>query len=357
VLEAWSENTSYTKQNKLKSAMIARRGVKIGSLAMLLFAAQPANALEWEPITDDYSNARMEVPDQKPVQESNSMDAVPNEGGGSTLKSGRTNLGDEQDIDLLEGSTFEGGKPERTTEDNTYKQSVGSINLESMSEARKANRSEESMSMEDTVGTVNTKYKSTESGSQPYTTSGSTREWELVPDNQDETLGKDIHSIASIGLKWEYVPLGQEIKIGDMVSAIKQNGAQKEGTKTTGGVSFDGPRENWFTRLIKRKKATAAHSIASDSKIADFKALSKNDIVSTDNSVQLGNNIIRYSGNNGELIDENLLLEETGMLNTSEQMDNNKEPRIRISPYSLLGVNDWKTPRIGSSFQLVRIRF
>jgi hypothetical protein len=352
------ENTSYTKQNKLKSAMTARRGVKIGSLAMLLLAAQPANALEWELITDDYSNARVEVPDQKPVQESNSMDAVPNEGGGSTLKSGRTNLGDEQDIDLLEGSTFEGGKPERTTEDNTYKQSVGSINLESMSEARKANRSEESISIEDTAGTVNTRYIPTESGSQPYTTSVSTRKWELVPDNQDETLGKDIHSIASIGLKWEYVPLGQEIKLGDMVSEIKPNEAQKEGTKTTERVSFDGPRENWFTRLIKRKKATVAHSSStSDSKIAAFKALSKNDIVSTDNSIQSGSNIIRYSGKIGELIDENLLLEETGIMNTSEQMDNNKEPRIRMPPYALLGVNDWKTLLIGSSFQLIRIRF
>jgi hypothetical protein len=357
VLKAWSENTSYTKQNMLKSAMTARRGVKIGSLAMLLFAAQPANALEWELVTDDYSNARVEVPDQKPVQEGNSIDATSNEGVKNTLKSDREDPSDDQVTGLLEGSTDEGIGAERVIHIDSFKNTPSSISSKSANSERRIKTTVSSLSAENNGKTGNTEYNPNELGSQLPTATIRTRLWELVTDNTNNASEHETNSIVSAGVKWEYVPAGQEIKTEDLMADSKFNEVQKGQIESTTEAYANRHRKNWLSKLLRRNKSMAMGGTSyRESKITSSN-FANIDMGHVDNNTHLKKNIVEESFMSKESADIVLGFEHRELWNASEQALKDEKSKTEVHHNMQLGVNELKTTRIGSSFQLLRIRF
>lgn len=337
--------------------MTARRGVKIGSLAILLFAAQPANALEWELVTNDYSNARVEVPDQKPVQEGNSVDTAANEGIKNTLKSDREDSSDDQVTGLLEGSTDEGIGPKKAIYIDSLKKTPSNINITSSSSEGREATTVSSLSADNNGKTGNTEYNPNKLGSQLPTPTVRTRHWELVTDNTNIASEHKNYSTVSAGIEWEYVPIGQEINTETIMAQTEFNEVQDEVIKPTSEVNANRHRENWLSRLLSRKKSMATSGNSDRESIITRSILAISDISSVDNNIHLGKKISKESHITKESAHIDQGLGHRGLWNASEQVLKNEESRTVVPNNMQLGVNELKTTRLGSSFQLLRIRF
>lgn len=213
-------------------AMVGRKGLGLGTLTMMLIATQPANALEWELITDNNSGEQT-VPDAKAAQpqsdiyvrekvmpgnehvdyriqraagkanlEKDLTDSVDNNGNISEVKYNK---------DLQQDRNLEVGIKSKSQ--RQVKDTLTTIN----SNANQIRIKEDQIPSADQRENTISERKSTRAESQ--------LKWELVSNNEELETTNQRAGVSTSTIAWELVPNGQEIKVSEY---LEENKKQQE---------------------------------------------------------------------------------------------------------------------------------
>lgn len=268
--------SEYNNNEYRKTTMAAQRRLAVCTLAVVLVAAQPVQAHQWELVTEGQSNAPAKVPDYKPVQELSILEA---NGSGEEAETKSTveslDISQEhyrtRDDKLLENQVEITAETDRIIERNNQEplllvgqddksNKADKRNLEPM-KASTITRKEESpkasqlTNLGQHINGVDKRVNSQSEVTLIIDRIEETKElqWELVIQEKVEPTKLQDHEDSIVNtVVWERVPYGEELMENDIIAKLEDERARRDeiAVKIDRELEFE-KKLNWFSRIVK----------------------------------------------------------------------------------------------------------
>ena len=366
--------------------MAAQKRLLVSTLGIVLIAAQPAKALEWELVTNEYPSGQSIVPDYKPAHADHRLEQKKDEDGveNESARNITNHAEDEKVSDNIESTVpaEESTLNERLSQNKKTKDSLVT-KAETVAHGTTTGITEENSLKKRDMQLNNKKESSgTDINSSSLHYSGGVvfePRWELVTEEgRKETEVETTKDISNF-VVWEHVPIGQEIIVdnlddqSELISTQESESENKAKAKTV----MD-QRSGWVSRLIgnlrKRTISKRGQRIYDSNNIITQKSPNELDesyssqtvktIKTGSNNLGNGNKYISMkdaSRSNHEAVKDignGLGLPRQSNLSDGQtQGANQKRLLIQKGHDNTYSLSDWKTHKGGTTIPILTIWF
>lgn len=366
--------------------MAAQKRLVVSTLGIVLIAAQPAKALEWELVTNEYPSGQSIVPDYKPAHADHRLDQRKDEDGveNESARNITNHTEDEKVSDTIERTVpaEESTLNERLSKNKKTRDSLVT-KAETVAHGTTTGITEENSLKKRDMPLNNKKESSgTDINSRSLHYSGGVvfePRWELVTEEgRKETEVETTKDISNF-VVWEHVPIGQEIIVDNLDDQSELLSTQEsESENKAKAKTLMNQRSGWVSRLIgnlrKRTISKRGQRIYDANNIVTRKNLDESDENYTSQTVRTlktgsedvgnGDNYISMkdsSRSNQEAVkdfDNGLDLPRQSNLSDGQtQGPSQKRLLIQKGHDNAYSLNDWKTQKGGTTIPILTIWF